>query len=115
MFGPRFYILSIGILLLTAIGVSAVPETVRLSNAIWTVDIVTHSLAVEARPIEAETVVPISVGQTGLGDIAEFSQEDNMAMNKRQTGCSGNRNCVWVLNTEAFWQTHLYNPKDSEI
>ena len=83
MFGPRFYILSIGILLLTAIGVSAVPETVRLSNAIWTVDIVTHSLAVEARPIEAETVVPISVGQTGLGDIAEFSQEDNMAMKQK--------------------------------
>ena len=75
MFGSRFYILSTAILLLTAIGVGAGPETVHLSNSIWTVDIVPHSLAVEARPIDAETIVPISSGQTGLGNIAEFSQE----------------------------------------
>ncbi len=77
MLGSRFYILSIGILLLTTISVSAAPETVRLNNAVWRIDIVPSSLAVEARPVNAETVVPISSGQTGLGNIAEFSQEGN--------------------------------------
>ena len=77
MFGSRFYILSIAILLLTAIGVGAVPETVHLSNSMWRVDIVPYSLEVKARPADAETIVPISSGQTGLGDIVEFSQEGN--------------------------------------
>ena len=77
MLGSRFYILFIAILLLTAIGVGAVPETVRLSNSMWTVDIVPESLAVEARPIDVETVMPISTEQTGFGDITEFSQEGN--------------------------------------
>ena len=77
MFGSRFYILSIAILLLTAIGVRAAPETVRLSNTVWTVDIVPRSLAVEVHPVGAETVVPISSGQTGFGDVTELSQEGN--------------------------------------
>ena len=77
MFGSRFYILSIAILLLTAIGVGAVPETVYLSNSMWTVDIVPNSLEVKARSVDAEAIVPISSGQTGLGNIAEFSQEGN--------------------------------------
>ena len=77
MFRSRFYILSIGILLLIAIGVGAAPETAYLGNAVWRVDITTRSLAVEARPVDGETVVPISVGQTGLGNITEFSQDDN--------------------------------------
>ena len=58
-------------------GVGATPETARLGNAVWRVDITTRSLAVEARPVDAETVVPISVGQTGLGNITEFAQDDN--------------------------------------
>ena len=75
----QFYILSIGILLLTAINVGAAPETVHLSNSMWRVDIVLASLAVEARLVDAEeTVVPISSGQTGFGDVAEFSQGDNI-------------------------------------
>ena len=77
MFGSRFYILSMGILLLTAISVGTAPETVRLSNSIWTVDIATQSLAVNAYPVSSETAVPISAAQPGLGDIAEFSQEGN--------------------------------------
>ncbi len=77
MFGSRFYILSIGILLLTVIGVGAVPETVRLSNGVWTVDIATQSLAVNAYPVESETAVPISAAQSEFSDIAEFSQDDN--------------------------------------
>ncbi|MXZ00680.1 hypothetical protein F4Y93_08545 [Candidatus Poribacteria bacterium] len=77
MFGSRFYILSIGILLLTTISVGAAPETIHLSNAVWRVDITTRSLAVAARLVDAETIVPISSGQAGLGDVAEFSQEGN--------------------------------------
>lgn len=77
MFRSLFYIFSIGILLLTAISVGAAPETVHLRNAMWKVDIVPHSLAVEARLVDAETVVPISSAQPGFSDVAEFSQDDN--------------------------------------
>ena len=58
-------------------GIGAAPETVRLSNSMWRVDIVPHSLAVEARLVDAEIVVPISSGQAGLGDVTKFSQNDN--------------------------------------
>ena len=75
MLRSRFYILSIGLLLLTAISVGAAPETVQLSNSIWKVDITTGSLAVAARLVDTEIVVPISSGQTGFSDVAEFSQE----------------------------------------
>ena len=77
MFRSRFYILSVGILLLSAIGVGAAPETVRLSNSVWSVDIATQSLAVNAYPVGSETAVPISAAQPGFGDVAEFSQEGN--------------------------------------
>lgn len=77
MLRSLFYIFSIGILLLTAISVGAAPETVHLRNAMWKVDIVLHSLAVEARLVDAETVVPISSAQPGFSDVAEFSQDDN--------------------------------------
>ena len=77
MLGSRFYILSIGILLLSAISVGAAPETVQLSNSIWKVDIMPPSLAVKARLVDAEIVVPISTGQTGFSDVTEFSQEGN--------------------------------------
>ena len=77
MFGSRFYILSLGILLLSAINVGATPETVHLSNSIWKVDIIPHSLAMKAHPTDTETGVPISSGQIGLGDVAEFSQDGN--------------------------------------
>ena len=75
MFRSRFYILSIGILLLTAISVGAAPETVRLSNGAWTVDIETQSLGVKAYPKGSETAIPISSGQPGFSDVAEFSQD----------------------------------------
>ncbi len=77
MFNVRFYILSIAILLLSAIGVGAAPETVRLSNSVWTVDIAPQSIAVKAYPIGEKTAVPISSGQTGFGNVTEFSQEGN--------------------------------------
>ena len=73
----RFCVLPIAVFLLTSISVGAAPQTVRLSNSMWKVDIVPYSLAVKARPVGAEAIVPISSGQTGLGDIAEFSQEGN--------------------------------------
>ena len=73
----RFCLLSIGVFLLTSINVGAVPETVRLSNAVWTVDIVPQSLAVEAYPADSAVSVPISSGQTGFGTIKDFSQKAN--------------------------------------
>ena len=77
MLRSLIYILSIGTLLLITISVGAAPETVRLSNSVWTVDIATQSLAVNAYPIESETAVPISAAQPGFSDIAEFTQDDN--------------------------------------
>ena len=73
----RIYILSIGMLLLTAIGVGAASETVSLSSAVWTVHIDPQSLAVETYPADSEISVPISREQTGFGNITEFSQEGN--------------------------------------
>ena len=73
----RFYVLSIGILLLISINISAAPETVCLRNAVWTVDIDPQSLAVETYPADSEISVPISWEQAGFGTITEFSQEGN--------------------------------------
>ena len=73
----KFYVLFMGVLLLTSINIGAAPETVRLSNAVWTVDIVPESIAVEAYPADSKVSVPISSGQTGFSDITGFSQEDN--------------------------------------
>ncbi len=78
MFGSKFYILpvlTIGVFLLTTMSIGAAPETVHLRNAMWKVDIVPHSLAVEARLVDAETVVPISSAQPGFGDVSEFAQD----------------------------------------
>ncbi len=73
----RFYVLSIGVLLLTSVSVGAAPETARLRNAVWTVDIDPQSLAVEAYPADSAVSVPISSGQTGFGTIKDFSQKAN--------------------------------------
>ena len=62
---------------MSAIGVGAAPETVRLSNGVWSVDIATQSLAANAYPIGSETAVPISAAQPGFGNVTEFSQENN--------------------------------------
>ncbi|MCG9130733.1 glycoside hydrolase [Candidatus Poribacteria bacterium] len=75
----RFYVLSIGVLLLTSINIGAAPETVRLSNAVWTVDINPQLLAVEAYPADSAVSVPISSGQTGFGNIKDFSEKANTA------------------------------------
>ena len=75
----RFYVLSIGVLLLTSINIGAAPETVRLNNAVWTVDIVPESLAVTAYPADSAVSVPISSGQTGFGNIKDFSEKANTA------------------------------------
>lgn len=77
MFKLQLYFLVITIFLLTSTGISAAPETVRLSNGMWTVDIAAQSLAVNAYPVRSETVVPISAAQSGFGDITEFAQDDN--------------------------------------
>lgn len=78
LFGSRFYILSIVLLLLTAIGIGAAPETVRLSNAAWTVEIVPQSLAVKAYPVGEGTAVSVSSGQADFGDVTGFSQKGNL-------------------------------------
>ena len=78
MFGLRFHILSIGVFLLAAIGMSATPETVRLSNTIWEIEIVPQSLAVNAYPVDTKRVVQISAGQTGFGTATDFSHRGNV-------------------------------------
>ena len=73
----RLHILSIAIFLLTAVGVGAAPETVRLTNSVWAVDIATQSIAVNAYPIGEKTAVPISSAQTGFSNVTEFTQKAN--------------------------------------
>ena len=74
----RFHILFIGVFLLAAIGTSATPEMVRLSNTLWEIEIVPQSLAVSARPVGTATAVQISDVQTGFGTAADFSHEGNV-------------------------------------
>ena len=74
----RFYILSIGVFLLAAIGMSATPETVRLSNTTWDIEIVPQSLAVNAYPVNTEITGPVSSGQTGFGTATDFSHDGNV-------------------------------------
>lgn len=73
----RFCVLSIAVFLLTFINIDAAPETVYLSNAVWAVEIVPRSLAVETYPADSVVSLPISSGHTGFGNITEFSQEGN--------------------------------------
>ena len=77
MFKLRFYILVIGVFLLTAMDMGATPETVRLSNAMWTIAIVPQSLAINTYPADSETAVPISSGQNGFGTITDFALKGN--------------------------------------
>ena len=73
----QFYILSIGIFLLTSIGVSDTLQSIRFSNDIWDVEIFPHSLAVNVYPADTDITVRASLGQTGLGAVTDVSHEDN--------------------------------------
>ncbi len=73
----QFYILSIGLFLLTSVGMSDTHETIRFSNDIWDVEIVPKSLAMNAYPAGTDLTVRVSSGQTGLGAVTDFSHNDN--------------------------------------
>ena len=69
----RFYILSIGILLLASTAMSDTIETIFIkllacffSNATWDVEIFPQTLAVNAYPEGTDITVRISSEQTGL-------------------------------------------------
>lgn len=72
------YGVCIGMFLMHAIGFSAAPEIVRLSNEKWTVEIAPQSFEVLARP-KGKPTVPISKGQTGLGSVTTLVQHENRA------------------------------------
>ena len=69
--------LSIGMFLLTSIGMSDTPKSIRFSNDLWDVEIAPHSLAVNVYPAGTDITVRASLGQTGLGAVTNFSREDN--------------------------------------
>ena len=73
----QFYILSIGMFLLTSIGVSDTLKSVRFSSAVWDVEIFPQSLAVNVYPAGTDIKVQASLGQTGLGAVTDVSHEDN--------------------------------------
>lgn len=73
----QFYILSIGIFLLTSIGVSDTLQSIRFSNDMWDLEIVPQSLAVNIYPAGTDITVRASLGQTGLGAVSDVSHEDN--------------------------------------
>ena len=72
-----FYILSIGILLLTPIGMSDTLQIIRFSNDMWDVEIVPQSLAVNVHPAGTDITVRAALGQTGLGPVTDFTHEEN--------------------------------------
>ncbi|MCE2415973.1 hypothetical protein J4G07_18480 [Candidatus Poribacteria bacterium] len=73
----QFYILSIGLFLLTSVGMSDTHKTLRFSNDIWDVEIVPKSLAMNVYPAGTDLMVRVSSGQTGLGAVTDFSHNDN--------------------------------------
>ena len=73
----QFYILSIGIFLLTSIGVSDTLQSIRFSNDVWDIEIVPQSLAMNVYPAGTDIKVQASLGQTGLGAVTDVSHEDN--------------------------------------
>ena len=73
----QFYILSIGMFLLTSIGVSDTLQSIRFSNDVWDVEIFPQSLAVNVYPAGTDITVRASLGQTGFGPVTDFSDEGN--------------------------------------
>ena len=67
--------LSIGMFLLTFIGMSDTLKSVRFSNAVWDVEIFPQSLAVNVYPVGTDITVRVSSGQIGLGPVTDFSHE----------------------------------------
>ena len=90
--------LSIGMFLLTSIGMSDTLESVRFSNAVWDVEIFPQSLAVNVYPAGTDITVRVSSGQMGLGPVTGFSHEGE--------GVS------WRL-PEHFLTVHVASLKDS--
>ena len=60
---------------MTSIGVSDTLESVRFSNDVWDVEIFPQSLAMNAYPAGTDMTVRVSLGQTGLGVVTDFSYE----------------------------------------
>ena len=67
--------LSIGMFLLTSMGMSDTLESARFSNAVWDVEIFPQSLAVNVYPVGTDITVRVSSGQIGLGPVTDFSHE----------------------------------------
>lgn len=67
--------LSIGMFLLTSIGMSDTLESVRFSNAVWDVEIFPQSLAVNVYPAGTDITVRVSSDQIGLGPVTDVSHE----------------------------------------
>ena len=68
----QFYILSIGIFLLTSIGVSDTLQSIRFGSDVWDIEIVPQSLAMNVYPAGTDIKVQASLGQTGLGAVTDF-------------------------------------------
>ena len=73
-----FYILCIGLFLLASTSMGDTPESIRLSNATWAVEILPQSLAVNAYPTGTKTTIPVSSKQMGLGPVTDLSHDGNV-------------------------------------
>ena len=70
-----FYVLSIGIFLLTSIGISDTLQSIRFSTDVWDAEIHLQSLAVNVYPAGTDITVRVSSGQVGLGPVTDFAHE----------------------------------------
>ena len=71
----QFYLLSIGVFLLTPMGMNNTFQSLRFRTNIWDAEIHLQSLALNVYPAGTDIAVRASLGQTGLGPVTDFSQE----------------------------------------
>jgi len=95
---PLFYILSIGIFLVTSIGVSDTLQNIRFSNDVWDVEIDPHSLALNVYPTGTNITVRASLGQTGLGAVTDFTDEDK-GVSWKLMECSLTVHVEWIKDS----------------
>jgi len=94
----QFYILSIGIFLLTSIGVSDTLQSIRFGSDVWDIEIVPQSLAMNVYPAGTDIKVQASLGQTGLGAVTDVSHENN-GVSWKLPECSLTVHVEWIRDS----------------
>jgi len=82
----------------TSIGVSDTLQNIRFSNDVWDVEIDPHSLALNVYPTGTNITVRASLGQTGLGAVTDFTDEDK-GVSWKLMECSLTVHVEWIKDS----------------